>query len=513
MVFLLFISGCISLFLSFYSFKFRSSRLRRYFFFLGFAAAIYAFGYGLELGSQTLADMLFWSKIQYIGIPFLPALMMLIAITYTRPKKRLSPGNLVAVFCIPIIVVISRGLNPLHHLFYETAAINPDVPFPVLMFDIGPFYLLHVFYSHAALIVTFCLLIQFLIRAAPSYRKQTLIMLAASSIQLAGFAIYLLVDIPWNLDINPILFSISVPIWAIGIFRFSLFDLVPVARDTVFENLKDGVIVLDLKNRLIDFNIVCKKIFPELSKKKIGFDIRQTLSQHPVMNEILSSERNQPSDILVLDKKQILYFYPSITALFNEKNKKIGTIVSLNNITRQKELMQKLEKIASLDELTGIYSRRYLISLTELEINRAKRTGRPISILALDLDCFKRVNDDFGHLVGDKVLKAITRIINDNIRNIDIFGRYGGDEFVIIQPETDHKTAFTTAERLRKKISQNPLIVGEHTIDLTVSIGVFGTMEDPEKKQVNTFDKLLDFADKALYDAKKYGRNKTILYK
>jgi len=199
-----------------------------------------------------------------------------------------------------------------------------------------------------------------------------------------------------------------------------------VARHTVFENFKDGVLVLDLKNRLIDFNIVCKKNFPELSKKQIGVDIKQALSQHPVIDEILLSKKNSTSDISVQDNEQVLYFYSSITDLFNEKDQKIGTIVSLNDITRQKELMQKLEKISFLDELTGIYNRRHLVTLTELEITRTQRTGRPISIMIIDLDYFKQINDDLGHLVGDKVLKAFSRIIEDNIRNIDIFGRYGG---------------------------------------------------------------------------------------
>lgn len=199
-----------------------------------------------------------------------------------------------------------------------------------------------------------------------------------------------------------------------------------MARHTVFENFKDGVLVLDLKNRLIDFNIVCKKNFPELSKKQIGVDIKQALSQHPVIDEILLSKKNSTSDISVQDNEQVLYFYSSITDLFNEKDQKIGTIVSLNDITRQKELMQKLEKISFLDELTGIYNRRHLVTLTELEITRTQRTGRPISIMIIDLDYFKQINDDLGHLVGDKVLKAFSRIIEDNIRNIDIFGRYGG---------------------------------------------------------------------------------------
>ncbi|MBT6341386.1 MAG: diguanylate cyclase [Desulfobacula sp.] len=505
---LLFTAGIISLFLSVYSFNFRSTLLIKYFRILGAAVAVYAFGYGFELTSSTLSDMLFWSKIQYIGISVLPGLVLMIAICYTGKEKWQTHGNLMVIFIIPLITLVSRELNDFHHLFYKTVSINTASPFPMLEFERGPFYLLHDFYTNIALVITTILFFQFVIRAAAFYRKQAIAMLVATFIQWVGFIFYLFVDIPWNFDINPLLFAASVPLFAVGIFKFSLFDLAPVARDNIFEELKDGILVLNLENRLVDFNQVCKKIFPDISKQNIGLNIRTNLGNSHKINEILSSNISPQDEVLIMEGNKVLYFHLSVSALFNRENKKIGTIIIFKDISLQKNLMVKLEKMASIDELTNIYNRRYLISLSEIEIAKTKRSGRSISILLIDLDDFKVVNDHFGHLLGDKVLKVFTRIVKESIRNIDIFGRYGGEEFVVIMPETSPEKAFAVAERVRENICRNPLKIGDKQIHLTVSTGVFGTAEN----KFLAFDKLLDFADKALYKAKKAGRNRTIIH-
>jgi len=491
-----------------YSFKFRSSLLIKCYRFLGAAVAVYAFGYGFELSSSTLSEILFWSRIQYIGISVLPALILLIAICYTGKEKWQTHGLLSIIFIIPLITFVSRQLNEFHHLFYKTVSINTVSPFPMLVFEKGPFYLLHDFYTFIALIITSIILLQFIIRAAPLYKMQAIIMLVATFIQWIGFVVYLIWDIPWNFDINPLLFALSVPIFALGIFRYALFDLVPIARDTIFEELKDGILVLNLENRIVDFNQVCKTIFPDISKQYIGFDIRTKLGNRYNINKILSSDTSSQDEILVTHGNKILYFHVYLSMLFNGENKKIGTIIAFKDISRQKDLMLKLEKMASLDELTNIYNRRYLKSLSEIEIAKIKRTDRWISILLIDLDDFKDVNDQFGHLIGDKVLKAFTLIVKQNIRSIDIFGRYGGEEFVVIMPETDPDTAFHAAERVRENICRTPLIIDDKKINLTVSIGVFGTKEN----QTVVFDTLLDSADKALYKAKETGRNITVIH-
>jgi diguanylate cyclase (GGDEF)-like protein len=165
-----------------------------------------------------------------------------------------------------------------------------------------------------------------------------------------------------------------------------------------------------------------------------------------------------------------------------------------------KILSAKLSKIAYTDSLTHIYNRLHFAHFLDVEIDKAKRYGSKFSIIFFDLDHFKKVNDNFGHLVGDEVLEEITQIVSRANRSADIFARYGGEEFIILAPETDISGALIHAERLRNEIEKYEFRTVGH---ITSSFGV--TEFNAEKDTVET---LLDRADKALYLAKEYGRNR-----
>jgi len=165
-----------------------------------------------------------------------------------------------------------------------------------------------------------------------------------------------------------------------------------------------------------------------------------------------------------------------------------------------KSLSEKLRDIAYTDSLTHIYNRLHFAHFLDAEIDKSKRYNSKFSIIFFDLDHFKEVNDNHGHLVGDDVLERVTDIVSKANRSADIFARYGGEEFIILAPETDLSGALIHAERLRNDIEQhNFKSVGR----VTSSFGV--TEFDSEKDNVET---LLERADKALYLAKEYGRNR-----
>ena len=163
----------------------------------------------------------------------------------------------------------------------------------------------------------------------------------------------------------------------------------------------------------------------------------------------------------------------------------------------------KLQELAMTDFLTGIANSRSFFENGEREILRAKRYGHAFALLLLDLDHFKAVNDTRGHAAGDKVLVSLAGICKHLLRDIDIFARLGGEEFVIILPETDLAGASATAERLRSAIAESEIAAGGDVLHITVSIGV--TELSPEDDQVET---VLKRADKAMYQAKKNGRNR-----
>lgn len=173
---------------------------------------------------------------------------------------------------------------------------------------------------------------------------------------------------------------------------------------------------------------------------------------------------------------------------------------------RTRELQEasiKLETLALTDSLTGLANRRQFIAVAELEIARAQRNERPLSLIVCDIDSFKEVNDVYGHLAGDQAICHVATQLRESVRQIDVVGRFGGDEFVILLPEVGLEVTRAAAERLREQLSTTPLVLDDgRQVIVTLSIGL-ATLEAQEKR----LDDLFHRADTALYAAKSGGRN------
>ncbi len=165
-------------------------------------------------------------------------------------------------------------------------------------------------------------------------------------------------------------------------------------------------------------------------------------------------------------------------------------------------LFEEIKDMAIKDGLTGVFNRRHFYDLAKIEFARAKRYHAPLSILMLDIDHFKAVNDQYGHPFGDTVLKQVAQLCQDSTREMDIFGRYGGEEFVFALPETNLIEAVNMAERIRKTIFEYNFRCNTNQVNLSVSIGI-ATLETG----ITTFEELLQSSDEALYLAKQNGRN------
>lgn len=177
-------------------------------------------------------------------------------------------------------------------------------------------------------------------------------------------------------------------------------------------------------------------------------------------------------------------------------------------IKKSQKQNSKLEEMAYIDPLTGALNRRKFTELSSLEIERSLRYKSNLSFLMLDIDFFKKVNDTYGHAVGDEVLKHFSGVCLEMARNLDIVSRIGGEEFVVMLPETNSEGAYSFAERFREKIFNSQVTVEKNTIKYTVSIGICVLDQDIDKN----IKSILDKADKALYKAKESGRNTTIIY-
>lgn len=181
------------------------------------------------------------------------------------------------------------------------------------------------------------------------------------------------------------------------------------------------------------------------------------------------------------------------------------TLWLVNDISKQKDLEEELSHQVNHDFLTGVSSRSWFMRQALIELHRANRYSNPLSILMLDIDFFKRINDSHGHQAGDVVLKCVADLCKHMLRDSDVVGRLGGEEFALLLPETNHHQAYIVAERLRTSIEKAKIMLpGEDvTLQLTVSIGV-ATLTG----KTDEVEAMVARADKALYEAKNSGRNR-----
>ncbi len=177
--------------------------------------------------------------------------------------------------------------------------------------------------------------------------------------------------------------------------------------------------------------------------------------------------------------------------------------ISIDNVYNK---IKKLNTLVIIDELTGCYNRRYLNERLPLEISESQENGEKLSIVVMDIDNFKNINDKYGHQVGDYVLKEVSRIIRNNIRReYDWVSRFGGEEFLIAFKNTDKENAVHSTERIRQNIEAHEFIYNDLNINVTASFGV-----EELSNEINEINSLIEAADKNLYKAKELGKNMVI---
>jgi len=228
----------------------------------------------------------------------------------------------------------------------------------------------------------------------------------------------------------------------------------------------------------------------------------ETIDRINIMEKIKAEDKifNIEIAIRVNDEKSLSFLLSTVKGKYH-RNAVI--LINLFDITLQKQVEESMRKLATNDELTGLYNRHFMDKIVEEEMERSERYNSPISVFILDLDFFKRINDNWGHPVGDLILKQTAKMASENIRKSDFLIRLGGEEFLLLMPNTNLNEAIIVAEKIRDVIENyTDPIVGKYT----ASFGVTQRMNN------ESFQKLYERADAALYRAKEEGRNRVVSY-
>jgi len=218
------------------------------------------------------------------------------------------------------------------------------------------------------------------------------------------------------------------------------------------------------------------------------------------VTEMINGNLTGAEEYLMIKKDGSLFYCETNANILRDKNKNaIGVLHIERDITERKKLEEELKDLVIKDQLTGLYNRRKIDEVLKNQKTETDRTDQRLAIIMADIDLFKRVNDQYGHLVGDRVLTEVTEILAKGIRKSDVLGRWGGEEFIIICTDTDLAGAMVLAEKLRKMIESHVFyLAGKKTCSFGVS----------QLRKDESIDTLLSRSDQALYRAKDQGRNR-----
>ncbi|MCS6888427.1 MAG: diguanylate cyclase [Chloroflexus sp.] len=442
----------------------------------------------------------FWVDVTYVGVVSAPTLVFIFAIQISglfETSWLLRKPFWFVMAIEPIVTLIALWTDPWHNLFFAGLRAN----YQGVILRGGLLFWSNVIYSYLLLLLSVIILVVGYARASGIFRKQLLMVLLSFAITWANSILFVagLNPLP-GADNTPFAFSIASALFAYALFRYRLLDVAPIARSVVIEQMKDGVLVLDANNRIVDINPAGKVWLPQA---EIGVSLDRLRDQLPATLQQMPLDRDQRVEVMLEPSGRVLDI--QVTQIYDQRRRLIGRLIVWREITEFKRLQAQLQRLANYDPLTGVYNRREFIRLANSELARAQRYQHALSLVLIDIDHFKIINDQFGHHTGDEALICFAASWMAEKRTHDIFARWGGEEFILLLPETDQHHARQLVERVRDKMLTKPMVAGNNRLIIKFSAGISAYTGS------ETFEQLAQRADLALYQAKQQGRNQTMI--
>lgn len=498
-------SGVLNLYLCLYVFLKRYNYTKIAQLFISYTAliAVYCFASAFGLIATTLSAIKVWTAIQYVGMAFSTPLGLLFIMQYLG--FHLTRKKIMALLAIPFISLIMVATNDIHHFHYRVFEIDPILGEPYVHQEIGIWYIIHGIFTFGCMFVSFLLVLIHWKETTKAYRQQLIALMCGQLIPMITAFIYLLGLTPQGVDPVPMVLWASsfLYLWSINSSR--LFRVMPVAKDAIFHSINDGVIVLDESARLIEFNQACSKVFPQLTRSMISRDIGETwieVTGQPMPFTLEAVVNTQDIEMVLSDHT----YQVRVTELQHVNHGK-GLLLIFTDITELKELQRQLEQLAFYDELTQIYNRRAFFQQCNQAYSEARESSSAFTVILMDIDHFKNVNDTYGHAIGDQLLVHVVKVCQSVLKKGELFARYGGEEFVLALKDSTLLEGQALANLLCNSVESQPLMTTEGAIRATISCGVAEGTKGQE-----TLYQLLNNADKALYAAKQAGRNRVHVF-
>ena len=307
------------------------------------AVVIWSLGYVLQFMSTGLSDQIFATNIQYLGIVTVPVMWFVFSLEYTGHDKWLTHRNLFLLAILPFVTVVLAWTNSFHSLMWHGRYLETSGPFIVIAKTYGLWFWVHTSYSYLLMLFGTFILLQRLFRPPRLYHGQSIALLICVIVPWVWNVLYIFQLAPiYRVDLTPSAFTISGLAIAFGLFRFRMLDVIPVARDAVIEGMRDGVIVLDTQNRIVDLNVTAQHIIDSPVSEAIGQPIAHVLSGQPELVELLCDVTEARVEVMVEKGKTQRYYELRISPLRDRRSHLTGRLIILCDVTERKRAEEKL---------------------------------------------------------------------------------------------------------------------------------------------------------------------------
>lgn len=486
------------------------------------------------IGEVTTNDLYYFNSFiqtcNYLGIALVSVFVLLLGMVFTHSRITITWRH-VLLFILPIGSAIAVATNESHHLFMKVFCII------IKNTVIGPLMLMHYIYCYVYIAIGMGYLIKYAVNNSGIFSKQAITLVIGIGVSLVINALVLFGIIHGGCYSTIPSIVILIILMGAATVKLDMFNIVPIALQKVVDHIPDGFIVIDENRKIIDFNKTAKKCLGDNYQIRRSQDFKEFMESLKIenlnINKLLdyirmSSEKKASIgfDTSIKFKNLINYFNIEVTPMFND-DKYLGTIVLFRNTTKyiknlqiikdyqlllennlEKVTMDKqellirsaiMENMSKMDALTDMYNHRTFQEYFDTIIEQVSGADRSLQLAIFDIDDFKKINDTFGHSVGDIILKRIASKIKTMVTAEDITARYGGEEFAVILTNKTMKQSLKLLESIRKTIQDENHV--ELNNNVTVSVGVYEYYKGEAKEEA--FNK----ADKALYKAKHSGKN------
>jgi two-component system, cell cycle response regulator len=494
---------------------------------------------------------LFYLKLAYVGLSILGFGWTVFSVFLTGQSYYLNKNSLSLLAIPTLLVVIAVLVNPGQSFVSPVDGQYTNREYGILYWIMVAVLLGYVIFS-----------LQIMLRTlrgdvAPRHRRQIRMAVTGMFI-LTGFAIadltinvYLAEWLPVIPGLTSLGIVLSTYYFVVSIQRHRVFDIVRIAQVNIIDSMSTGIIVLDEHDVVLETNRVLRGLLDIRAGDRFVIEtFLEALESEGSLQDFLDQYRMLPPLPASIEVRIVKDGVPHYLVVHGEpiidKHQLIGRVLTFQDVSelrllvdashRQNEALQernralismqdelykvnqKLEQMAVTDSLTGCYNRRYLMQQLEHEVMTNIRYNIPFAIFLFDIDLFKSINDNYGHLIGDEVIRSTADVVKSSLRRTDILARYGGEEFTVYLPHTNREQAAMLAQRVKDVVEANRIASdyesqGE-TVNVTISMGVL-TVESNNGSRIDNpklyLRDLFAKVDSALYEAKNGGRNRIVI--